>query len=109
MYRFLIESIPSSTTVARKAVLVTGDIRAEPWWVESLTHNPVLSKYIRLGIPDFDSSSKGKGKEENANELLDKFPRLDCIYLDTSSVLVDNELPTKVCIYLPFNLNHLNH
>ncbi|KAH7138671.1 beta-lactamase-like protein [Dendryphion nanum] len=43
-----------------KAVLYTGDIRAETWWVNSLVQNPVLIPYT-LGSR-----------------------RLDCIYLDTT-------------------------
>lgn len=43
-----------------KAILYTGDIRAETWWVNSLVQNPVLLPYA-LG-----------------------FRRLDCMYLDTT-------------------------
>ena len=43
-----------------KAILYTGDIRAEQWWVNSLVQNPVLLPYT-LGTR-----------------------RLDCIYLDTT-------------------------
>jgi hypothetical protein len=43
-----------------KAVLYTGDVRAETWWVNSLVQNPVLLPYT-LGNR-----------------------RLDCIYLDTT-------------------------
>jgi hypothetical protein len=43
-----------------KAILYTGDIRAEPWWVNSLVQNPVLLPYA-LG-----------------------HRRLDCMYLDTT-------------------------
>jgi hypothetical protein len=43
-----------------KAVLYTGDIRAETWWVNSLVQNPVLLPYT----------------------LGDR--RLDCVYLDTT-------------------------
>ncbi|OAL47259.1 hypothetical protein IQ07DRAFT_682730 [Pyrenochaeta sp. DS3sAY3a] len=43
-----------------KAILYTGDIRAETWWVNSLVRNPVMLKYT-LGTR-----------------------RLDCIYLDTT-------------------------
>lgn len=43
-----------------KAILYTGDIRAETWWVNSLVRNPVLIPYT-LGTR-----------------------RLDCIYLDTT-------------------------
>lgn len=43
-----------------KAVLYTGDIRAETWWVNSIVQNPVLAPYA-LGLR-----------------------YLDCIYLDTT-------------------------
>lgn len=43
-----------------KAVLYTGDIRAETWWVNSLSQNPILLPYT-LGPR-----------------------RLDCVYLDTT-------------------------
>lgn len=43
-----------------KAVLYTGDIRAETWWVNSIVQNPVLAPYA-LGLRS-----------------------LDCIYLDTT-------------------------
>lgn len=57
-----------------KAILYTGDIRAEPWWVNSLVRNPVLLPYTcRLKI-------------------------LDCIYLDTTFASHDEpyrDFPTK--------------
>ncbi|KAJ4312934.1 hypothetical protein N0V94_007195 [Neodidymelliopsis sp. IMI 364377] len=43
-----------------KAILYTGDIRAETWWVNSIVQNPVLAPYA-LGLR-----------------------HLDCIYLDTT-------------------------
>ncbi|KAK9371836.1 beta-lactamase-like protein [Lipomyces chichibuensis] len=43
-----------------KAILYTGDIRAEDWWLESLRRNPILVPYTR------------------------GWKRLDCIYLDTT-------------------------
>ncbi|KAK8018994.1 Artemis protein, partial [Apiospora marii] len=53
-----------------KAVLYTGDIRSEPWWVNSIARNPALVEYTH-GIKT-----------------------LDRIYLDTS-VLDDYPLKTK--------------
>ena len=53
-----------------KAVLYTGDIRSEPWFVNNLTRNPFLIEYIS-GIKT-----------------------LDCIYLDTSN-LGPTIFPTK--------------
>ncbi|KAH7079938.1 beta-lactamase-like protein [Paraphoma chrysanthemicola] len=43
-----------------KAILYTGDIRAETWWVNSLVQNPIMLPYT------FENS------------------RLDCVYLDTT-------------------------
>lgn len=53
-----------------KAVLYTGDIRSEPWFVNGLTRNPFLIQYT--------SGLK----------------KLDCIYLDTSNT-DPVEFPTK--------------
>jgi len=53
-----------------KAVLYTGDIRSEPWFVNSLIRNPFLIQYT--------SGLK----------------RLDCIYLDTSNIS-PTKFPTK--------------
>ncbi|CAK1356677.1 unnamed protein product [Cercospora beticola] len=48
-----------------KAILYTGDIRAEVWWVNSITRNPVMVPYARHGsvMPQ---------------------KRLDTVYLDTT-------------------------
>lgn len=57
-----------------KAILYTGDIRSEPWWVNSLVRNPVVIPYA-------------KGHK-----------RLDNIYLDTTFAMGDAlgmEFPTK--------------
>ncbi|RYP11225.1 hypothetical protein DL764_000181 [Monosporascus ibericus] len=53
-----------------KAVLYTGDIRSEPWWVNAISRNPCILEY-----------SSG-------------LRSLDCIYLDTS-VLDDFHIQTK--------------
>jgi DNA cross-link repair 1C protein len=45
-----------------KAVLYTGDIRSEPWFVNNLARNPCLIEYTT------------------------GFKTLDCIYLDTSNI-----------------------
>lgn len=52
------------------AVLYTGDIRAEPWWVNNITRNPFMIEY-----------SSGLKK-------------LDCMYLDTSNTK-SIDFPTK--------------
>ena len=53
-----------------KAILYTGDIRSEPWWVNAIARNPCVIEYA--------SGLK----------------RLDCIYLDTS-MLDDYHLESK--------------
>lgn len=53
-----------------KAILYTGDIRSEPWFVNNLTRNPFLIQYT-CGLKT-----------------------LDCIYLDTSNT-VNIRFPTK--------------
>ncbi|BGO95126.1 hypothetical protein NBRC10512_006410 [Rhodotorula toruloides] len=63
-----------------RSCLITGDIRIEPWWLEALKHNPIVAPYI----PSHTKTGTARS------------PRtLDCIYLDTSSVLLTDELPTK--------------
>lgn len=54
-----------------KAVLYTGDVRAEPWWVNSLVRHPALVEYTTAGLR-----------------------MLDRLYLDTSNV-ADVPLATK--------------
>ncbi|KAL2441742.1 hypothetical protein ABEF95_016334 [Exophiala dermatitidis] len=57
-----------------KAILYTGDIRAEPWWVNSIVQNPVILPYTC------------------------RLKTLDCIYLDTTFASHDEpyrEFPTK--------------
>lgn len=62
------------------AVLHTGDFRAEPWFLESLTRNPFLQRYL---APRSGQSKPG------CNETL------EAIYLDTANVLSAIPLPTK--------------
>jgi DNA cross-link repair 1C protein len=53
-----------------KAVLYTGDIRSEPWWVNSISRSPSLLEYAMV------------------------LKTLDTIYLDTT-FLEDIPFPTK--------------
>ena len=58
-----------------KAILYTGDIRAEPWWINALARSPALIPYLR-GL----------------------YKQLDCIYLDTtfaSHADIHHDFPTK--------------
>lgn len=80
--RFLIEG-------AKGTVLHTGDFRAEPWFLDSLTRNPYLQPYLAPrtssgGYPDSKKPTTPIGKT------------LDAIYLDTASVLSTLAVPTKV-------------
>ncbi|KJA22760.1 hypothetical protein HYPSUDRAFT_87152 [Hypholoma sublateritium FD-334 SS-4] len=66
---------------SRGAVLHTGDFRGEPWFLDSLTRNPFLRKYI---------------SPEGAVSFTDGVSRtLEAIYLDTASVLSTSRPPTK--------------
>ncbi|KAK6338657.1 hypothetical protein TWF696_009468 [Orbilia brochopaga] len=80
-----------------KAVLYTGDIRAEPWWLEKLKRNPILLPYCR-GIKV-----------------------LDCLYLDTTHASFEAshlsfspkadgiaDLLATVAKYPPTTIFHLN-
>jgi hypothetical protein len=57
-----------------KAIIYTGDVRAEPWWVNSIVQNPVVLPYA-CGLK-----------------------HLDCLYLDTTFATHDEpykDFPTK--------------
>lgn len=69
--RYLIEG-------SKGAVLHTGDFRAEPWFLESLSRNPYLQPYL----------------ESSAGGILHQ--SLDCIYLDTACAFLPLEIPSKV-------------
>ena len=82
---------------ASKAILYTGDIRSEPWWVDSLIRNPVIIPYAQA------------------------LRRLDRIYLDTTFATkseINRSFPTKaegigellqkVLTYPPETIFHFN-
>ncbi|GAA6052948.1 hypothetical protein JCM3770_006749 [Rhodotorula araucariae] len=73
---FLIEG---KVAGVHRAVLVTGDVRIEPWWLDALKHNPLVAPYL----PANDAGRRSVPS------------RLDCLYIDTSNVLLDEELVTK--------------
>lgn len=81
-FRFLIEG-------AQGAILHTGDFRAEPWFVDSLTRNPSLQPY--LAPHDIITSSRDSRR---AHPTIVK--TLEAIYLDTASVLSKLSVPSKV-------------
>lgn len=93
--RFLIEGMVEGKL---RSVIVTGDIRAEDWWLASLRRHPVLGKYLAWDGALVASTSKDvKGKARaTEQDAAPSRPRLDNIYLDTSCVLVDEELVPKV-------------
>lgn len=68
--RFLIES-------PEHAILYTGDVRSEPFLINSLTENPYLQDYLSL---------HGHASRKT----------LDQIYLDTSAALSKGRLLSKV-------------
>lgn len=63
--------IPPVIEDASHAILYTGDIRSEPWFVNRLTRSPFLVEY-----------SSG-------------LKTLDCMYIDTSNAGDPTEFPTK--------------
>ncbi|GAA5826627.1 hypothetical protein JCM11251_002825 [Rhodosporidiobolus azoricus] len=99
---------PSSSSPREASILHTGDLRVESWWLTSLAKNPLVQPY--LAPPPYPTSSASwKGKARASDEDVEKWDRerdkegrwgggrsLDCIYLDTSSVLLDEELVEKV-------------
>lgn len=56
----------------KHAILYTGDIRCEPWWINTLTRHPVILPYVSVSNSGAQST-------------------LDCIYLDTTFVASGKE------------------
>lgn len=98
--------------------LHTGDLRAEPWFIESLTRNPFIQRYTKPNfprefctgwrfpdyIPDRYAERKGKGPEQplqrsaqvhGPGKLAVTRKVLDAIYLDTASVFSTSIVPDK--------------
>ncbi|GAA5853129.1 hypothetical protein JCM8547_000211 [Rhodosporidiobolus lusitaniae] len=72
---------PSPSLSGRPAtILHTGDVRAEDWWIEALRRNPLVQPYL---APPVEA-----GGQRRAGGL-------ERVYLDTSSVLLDEELVQK--------------
>ncbi|KAG6856996.1 hypothetical protein H0H87_011090 [Tephrocybe sp. NHM501043] len=63
---------------AEGAILHTGDFRAEPWFIETITRNPFLQPYLAPR-----TNSRGISKT------------LKAIYLDTASITSKLSVPTK--------------
>lgn len=88
-HRYLIEGTVGGE---ERAVLFTGDIRAEPAWVASLRKNKALSRYLAPLVPQAPGVAKWLSQARPT-----AFRMLDCIYIDTSGYTVSDELPSKVC------------
>jgi hypothetical protein len=83
--RFLIDG-------PRGTVLHTGDLRAEPWFLTSLSRNPFLQPYI----PDAGEDLRVLIARGDQPGSLTK--TLNAIYLDTACLLRGTVVPTKVMI-----------
>lgn len=80
-HRFLIEG-------TKGAVLHTGDLRAEPVFLSSLSRNPFVQRYL---APLSSSLSEPPQCLDNPVQTL------EAIYLDTACLLSTSTVPTKVC------------
>ncbi|KAH9851733.1 hypothetical protein C2E23DRAFT_895639 [Lenzites betulinus] len=69
------------------AVLHTGDLRAEPWFIDSLRHNPFVQRYL-------DVPSKPSPRHMQSS-LPTSSSKLEAIYLDTACLLNTYDVPTK--------------
>ncbi|KAI0657242.1 hypothetical protein C8Q70DRAFT_1046208 [Cubamyces menziesii] len=70
------------------AVLHTGDLRAEPWFVDCLRHNPFVQKYL-----DVSAAAPSPVRKQASRRSK---PRLEAIYLDTACLLNIYDVPSKV-------------
>ena len=97
--RFLIEG-------ANGAVLHTGDFRAEPWFLESLTRNPLFQRYLSPQDQERVTSDPKQPLAHSVNSTL------EVIYLDTASALSNLQIVTKVKtkfnLYFSVALNHFS-
>lgn len=76
------------------SVLYTGDIRAEPWWVESLIKEPLLASYV-IPLSEFSRTPQDPCSESSTSRISNPLTPLDNIYLDTSSLLSKIDVLTK--------------
>ncbi|KAI0770085.1 hypothetical protein C8Q74DRAFT_1201832 [Fomes fomentarius] len=74
---------------AKGAVLHTGDLRAEPWFLESLKYNPFIQQYIDAPAQPLPGSTRGLPYHSYP------LPKLDTIYLDTACLLNTYDVPPK--------------
>ncbi|OJA18082.1 hypothetical protein AZE42_09062 [Rhizopogon vesiculosus] len=73
----------------RGTVLHTGDLRAEPWFLTSLTRNPFLQPYIPDGEEDLRVVIARGDRQGSLTKTL------NAIYLDTACLLRGSMVPTK--------------
>ncbi|GAA5900062.1 hypothetical protein JCM6882_002603 [Rhodosporidiobolus microsporus] len=94
------------------AILHTGDLRVESWWLAALAKNPLVQPFLAPPPPPSAMGSgngKGKGRASDQESRAIEAERsgwrvgktLDCIYLDTSQVLLGEELVEKVSVVSP--------
>lgn len=72
-----------------KNVLYTGDIRAEPWWVDNLCKMPLLAPFLGC-LSGPSPSASGEACESF------EYTPLDNIYLDTASFMCRATMTPKV-------------
>ncbi|KAI0712393.1 hypothetical protein C8Q76DRAFT_857903 [Earliella scabrosa] len=65
---------------SKGAVLHTGDLRAEPWFLESIKHNPFIQRYIDTPRPPAATSHTSSDPAHPPSKL-------EAIYLDTACLL----------------------
>ncbi|KAF8838244.1 hypothetical protein BDN67DRAFT_104631 [Paxillus ammoniavirescens] len=84
--RFLIEG-------PRGSVLHTGDLRAEPWFLSSMTRNPFLQPYLADSAEDLRVFvARREGTHAEAAGLV---RTLEAMYLDTACLLSPVVVPSK--------------
>ncbi|KAL6308244.1 hypothetical protein BKA93DRAFT_868915 [Sparassis latifolia] len=79
---------------AKGAVLHTGDFRAEPWFLESLSKNPYIQQYIAASPSSLPLRPYENGKLNEYGHL-GVVKTLEAIYLDTACLLGTLNIPTK--------------
>ncbi|KAI6114081.1 beta-lactamase-like protein [Pisolithus sp. B1] len=79
----------------RGSVLHTGDMRAEPWFLSSLSRNPFLQRYLADSAENLNVLvARNEVIHMEATGLV---KTLEAIYLDTASLLSITMVPTKEC------------
>ncbi|KIJ59654.1 hypothetical protein HYDPIDRAFT_140447 [Hydnomerulius pinastri MD-312] len=78
---------------SRGSVLHTGDLRAEPWFLSSITRNPFLQPYLADSAEDLRVFvARREGTHAEATGLV---RTLEAIYLDTACLLSPVVVPSK--------------